>query len=305
MITRRGVVGGLAAGVALPKCALAQAYPTHPIRIIVPFAPGGGADIVSRLISPYMQASLGQSVIVENRAGAAGPDRHRRGGEIRSRRPHAAGLDRVLAGDRAAHIGQSIGYDPAQGFRAGVAADLQHRDAGGASIAAGAEPAAVHGAGARQAGRAVLRVAQAWAVPIISAGEIFNRMTEAEDHPRAVPGHGARHPGGDLQSGAGDVGLHGGAHSAHPRRRAAALAVGGLERSKVLPEVPTVAEAGVPGYEAVSWIGMAAPAGLPAPVMNKLSGAVRAAMAEKAVTGQPGSAAALKWSQARPASSAR
>jgi tripartite-type tricarboxylate transporter receptor subunit TctC len=63
-----------------------------------------------------------------------------------------------------------------------------------------------------------------------------------------------------------------------------ALAVGSLERSKVLPEVPTVAEAGVPGYEAVSWIGMAAPAGIPAPVMDKLSGAVRAAMAEKAVT---------------------
>ena len=75
MITRRGVVGGLiagGAGAALPKHAMAQAYPTHPIRIIVPFAPGGGADIVSRLISPYMQASLGQSVIVENRAGAAG-----------------------------------------------------------------------------------------------------------------------------------------------------------------------------------------------------------------------------------------
>jgi tripartite-type tricarboxylate transporter receptor subunit TctC len=63
-----------------------------------------------------------------------------------------------------------------------------------------------------------------------------------------------------------------------------ALAVGSLERSKALPEVPTVAEAGVSGYEAVSWIGMVAPAGLPAPVMDKLSGAVRAAMAEKAVT---------------------
>ena len=75
MITRRGVVSGLmagGAGAALPTRVLAQAYPTHPVRIIVPFAPGGGADIVSRLISPYMQASLGQSVIVENRAGAAG-----------------------------------------------------------------------------------------------------------------------------------------------------------------------------------------------------------------------------------------
>jgi tripartite-type tricarboxylate transporter receptor subunit TctC len=62
-----------------------------------------------------------------------------------------------------------------------------------------------------------------------------------------------------------------------------ALAVGSTERSKALPEVPTVAEAGVPGYEAVSWIGMVAPAGLPAPVMDKLWGAVHSSMQDKAV----------------------
>jgi tripartite-type tricarboxylate transporter receptor subunit TctC len=62
-----------------------------------------------------------------------------------------------------------------------------------------------------------------------------------------------------------------------------ALAVGSTERSPALPDVPTVAEAGVPGYEAVSWIGMVAPAGTPGPVMNKLWSATHAAMQEKAV----------------------
>jgi tripartite-type tricarboxylate transporter receptor subunit TctC len=73
MTTRRKILSGLAAVAAMPKRALAQAtYPTRPVRIIVPFAPGGGADIVSRLLAPHMQQQFGQSVIVENRSGAAG-----------------------------------------------------------------------------------------------------------------------------------------------------------------------------------------------------------------------------------------
>jgi tripartite-type tricarboxylate transporter receptor subunit TctC len=282
MITRRSVVGGLIAGVALPKAALAQAYPTHPIRIIVPFAPGGGADIVSRLVSPYMQASLGQSVIVENRAGAAG----RIGtGVVAKSDPdgHTLLVSTESSLVIAPHIGQSIGYDPLKDFAPVslltrntvmlvVHPSLPVQNLQQFMALARAKPGELFYASSGVGG------------PNHLAGEIFNRMTELKiTH---VPFQGT---GLAIQAVISNQvpAMWGFMAGLIPHIRGGALralAVGGLERSKVLPEVPTVAEAGVPGYEAVSWIGMAAPAGLPAPVMDKLSGAVRAAMAEKAVT---------------------
>jgi tripartite-type tricarboxylate transporter receptor subunit TctC len=117
---RRAVIGGLAACgasvVLRPTLVAGQAAnPTRPIRIIVPFAPGGGADIVSRLLSPHLQNRLGQSVIVENRAGAAA----RIGtGVVAKSDPDGYTLlvttesSLVLA----PHIGQPIGYDPLKDF---------------------------------------------------------------------------------------------------------------------------------------------------------------------------------------------
>ena len=117
MTTRRDVITGLAAcGAALPVRAWAQAsYPSRPVRIVVPFAPGGGADIVSRLVQPHMQALLGQSVIVENRAGAAG----RIGtGIVAKSEPdgHTLLVSTNSSLVIAPHIGQSIGYDPLKDF---------------------------------------------------------------------------------------------------------------------------------------------------------------------------------------------
>jgi tripartite-type tricarboxylate transporter receptor subunit TctC len=285
MITRRGVVGGLiagGAGAALSKHAVAQAYPTHPVRIIVPFAPGGGADIVSRLISPYMQASLGQSVIVENRAGAAG----RIGtGVVAKSDPdgHTLLVSTESSLVIAPHIGQSIGYDPLKDF-APVSLLTRNTVMLVVHPSVPAQTLQEFMALARARPGEFFYASSGVGGPNHLAGEIFNRMTGLKiTH---VPFQGT---GLAIQAViSNQVGAMWGFMAGlipHIRGGALrALAVGSLERSKALPDVPTAAEAGVAGYEAVSWIGMVAPTRLSAPVMDKLSSAVHSAMMEKPVT---------------------
>jgi tripartite-type tricarboxylate transporter receptor subunit TctC len=283
MTTRRNVIAGLAAcAAALPVRATAQAgYPSRPVRIIVPFAPGGGADIVSRLIQPHMQSLLGQSVIVENRAGAAG----RIGtGIVAKSEPdgHTLLVSTESSLVIAPHIGQSIGYDPLKDFAPvslltrNTVMLVVHPSVPANTLQefmtlARAKPGELFYASSGVGG------------PNHLAGEIFNRTTGLQiTH---VPFQGT---GLALQAViSNQVGaMWGFMAGLIPHIRGGslrALAVGGTERSPALPDVPTIAEGGVPGYEAVSWIGMVAPSGLPGPVMEKLWGAVQTAMQEKAV----------------------
>jgi len=282
MITRRGVVGGLVGGAALPKHALAQTYPTHPVRIIVPFAPGGGADIVSRLISPYMQASLGQSVVVENRAGAAG----RIGtGVVAHSDPdgHTLLVSTESSLVIAPHIGQAIGYDPLKDF-APVSLLTRNTVMLVVHPSLPAPTLREFMALARAKPGELFYASSGVGGPNHLAGEIFNRMTGLKITHVPFQGTGLAIQAVIANQVPAMWGFMAGLIPHIRGGSLRALAVGSLEHSKALPEVPTVAESGVPGYEAVSWIGMVAPSGLPAPVMNKLLAAVRAAMAEKAVT---------------------
>ena len=120
MKTRRVVIGGLiacAAGAALRQTRASgqPAYPVRPIRIIVPFAPGGGADIVSRLLAPHLQELLGQAVIVENRPGAAG-----RVGAGLVAKSAPDGYTLLITTESSLvitpHIGVPMGYDPLKDF---------------------------------------------------------------------------------------------------------------------------------------------------------------------------------------------
>ena len=281
MITRRNVLGGMLAGAAWPGSAMAQAYPTHPVRIIVPFAPGGGADIVSRLISPHMQASLGQSVVVENRAGAAG----RIGtGIVAKADPdgHTLLVSTESSLVIAPHIGQSIGYDPLKDF-APVSLLTRNTVMLVVHPSVPARTLQEFMALARAKPGEMFYASSGVGGPNHLAGEIFNRTTGLKITHVPFQGTGlAIQAVISSQVGA----MWGFMAGLIPHIRGGALraiAIGSAERSKALPEVPTVMEAGVPGYEAVSWIGMVAPERTPAPVMEKLGAAVRAAMAEKPV----------------------
>ena len=116
MPTRRAILAGLACAALSPRPGLSQAaYPNRPVRIIVPFAPGGGADIVSRLLQTHLQQTLGQPFVVENRAGAAG-----RIGTALVAKSDADGHTLLTTTESslviAPHTGAVLGYDPIKDF---------------------------------------------------------------------------------------------------------------------------------------------------------------------------------------------
>ena len=286
MTSRRAVIAGLVAcggGAAFaPARATAQpAFPSRPIHIVVPFAPGGGADIVSRLVQPYMQASLGQSVIIENRAGAAG----RIGtGVVAKSEPdgHTLLVSTESSLAIAPHVGQSIGYEPLKDF-APVSLLTRNTVMLVVHPSVPAQTLQEFIALARSKPGQLFYASSGVGGPNHLAGEIFNRMTGLQVTHVPFQGTGLAL----LAVISNQVGaMWGFMAGLIPHIRGGslrALAVGSMERSPALPDVPTVAEAGVPGYEAVSWIGMVAPSGTPSPVMNMLWSTIHSAMQEKAV----------------------
>jgi tripartite-type tricarboxylate transporter receptor subunit TctC len=271
-------VGGM---LALPRIARAQAFPTRPVRIIVPFAPGGGADIVSRLMSPYLQNALGQSVIVENRAGAAG----RIGtGVVAKSDPdgHTLLVSTESSLVIAPHIGQAIGYDPLKDFAPVslltrntvmlvVHPSVPAKNLQEFMALAKAKPGELFYASSGVGG------------PNHLAGEIFNRTTGLQITHVPFQGTGLALQAVVSNQVGAMWGFMAGLIPHIKEGTIRAIAVGSRERSPALPDVPTVSESSVSGYEAASWVGMVAPAGTPQPVIGTIWNAVNGAMQEKPV----------------------
>jgi tripartite-type tricarboxylate transporter receptor subunit TctC len=269
------VASCIAAAVAIP--ALAQDYPTRPISLIVPYAAGGGNDVMARIVADKMSAALGQPIVVENRGGA--------GGSIATRAvAHAAadGYTLGLGGTGTLAIDPTlypnVGYDPRKDFAAvGLIATSALVVLVNPSVPAKTIPELIALA-KQEPGK--LNYASAGVGSGIHLGaELFAFMAGIKlTH---IPYKGSAPALTDLLG--GHVAIY---FSSLPPAiglvqdgKVRALAVTGPERSKIFPDLPTVAEAALPGYAAVLHYGIVAPAGTPKPIVDKLATALRVAIA--------------------------
>jgi tripartite-type tricarboxylate transporter receptor subunit TctC len=271
--------GSAALVIALAGIATAHAqYPTKSVRFIVPFAAGSGSDTVARFIQPQLSAALGQQLVIDNRPGAAG----NLGAEIAANAP-ADGYTVVL-GISAHSISMTLyskpGYDLVKDFTpVTLLATGSFTLAAHPSLPAKSVKEFVSFAKKRPG---EINVATAGATIRLAAKMLESmagiRMTEVnyKGTPQAVTA---------VISGESSVGFPA-TSAVIPHVRAGklrALAVTTPRRSSMAPEVPTMAEAGVPGYDVTTWYGILVPAGTPQDIVSRLHGAAVSAMKHPAV----------------------
>ena len=261
-------------GVALTASAAnAQEYPTKPVRMIVPFAPGGGTDIVARLLAQKMAELFKQTVIVDNRAGGGGTI----GVETAVRATPDGYTVIMMSGSYATNAAMfKTSFDPANDiFPMALVGDtafiiVLHPGVPIKSVAelvaySKAKPGGINYASSGTGGIAHL------------SGELFDLLAGTKMTHIAYKGTGPAM--NDLLGGQVQL-LFGSAPSTVPlvkANRLRALAVTTLKRMSALPELPTIDEAGVKGYEVVLWYGVLGPKGLSKQIVERWNSGVRRA----------------------------
>ncbi len=264
------------ATVLLSSVALAQeAYPSKPIRMILPFPPGNPTDASGRLVAERMSAILGQPVVVENRAGAGGQVGVK---QLADSRPDGYTFGMVSNGTNGAagSVFSKLAYDPIAGFDfigrystvpwvVAVKPDSPIKDVAGFLENARANPGKVTGNHHSGSSRLVLNMLKVRGKVDLVEVAYVNPL-----HIVADVGSG------QLQFGILTTDM---AANFQKQGRIRSIGATSLERIPELPDVPAISET-LPGFEFVSWIGMAAPAGTPAPVMQRLRSAFFQALSQ-------------------------
>ncbi|MPT41709.1 MAG: tripartite tricarboxylate transporter substrate binding protein [Achromobacter sp.] len=274
-----GALALAALAAAIAPAASAQSYPDRPIKLVVPWPPGGATDALGRMLAQRLTERLGQTVIVDNKAGAGGNI-----GTAAFVREKADGYTLLMAtsSTNAAnpHLYSRLGFDPAKDFApVAFVAEIPNilevpkqsnfRSLADLLAAAKAEPGKLnYGSGGVGSSQHL-------------AGSMFKHLTGADV--LHIPYKGSGPAVSDLMAGQVDMMLDTGSLSQVQAGALRALAVASRQRLPALPDVPTFAEAGVPGMYASAWYGIVAPAGTPEDVVRRLNQEVNAVVADPAM----------------------
>jgi tripartite-type tricarboxylate transporter receptor subunit TctC len=259
----------LAVSWALPSLGQApEAWPSRPIRFILPFPPGGGTDILGRLIADRLSASLGQPVVIENRGGAGGNV-----GAEAAAKAAPDGYSIVLVAPSLAispTLYAKLNYDPVRDFApVSLVATVPNVMVTHPSVAAQTLQEFIALAKSRPGGMNFGSGGNGTSNHL--AGELFNLVTGVKlVH---IPYKGVNLAMNDVLSGEIHLVVIG-IPAAAPHIRSGklrALALIAPQRSRTLPEVPTIAEAGLADFEVTTWYGVLAPAGTPRPIVARLN----------------------------------
>jgi tripartite-type tricarboxylate transporter receptor subunit TctC len=249
---------------------LAQSWPSKPVRLVIPFAPGGPTDIIARLVGQKLSESLGQPMVVESRAGAGGNI-----GTAAVAKSPPDGYTILLTSSAYAvnvSLSPNAGYDPDRDFIPVVVVAKQ-ANLIFVNPSLGVKTLAELLAAAKSKKLAFASPGSG-TTPHLTAENLFNVISKLDMTPIHFRGAGpaiAAVVGGEPPVGAGA------ASTPLPHIKAGRLrpiAVSSATRVAALPDVPTFAEAGFPGVEDDTWIGIFAPAGTPQAVVQKLNESV-------------------------------
>lgn len=257
--------------------ASAQPYPSRPLRLIVPQAPGSASDTIARIVAAELAVQLGQQVVVDNRPGGALTI----GMELTARAMpdgYTLGYAPVGALAISPNMVRKLSYDVLKDFQAIVQTASNQMLLAAAPAAPFRTVRELIDYAKQNPGR-LFNASSGNGTPGHVGFELFKFMTDTKiTH---VPYKGGAAGIADVISGQVPLMMEG-LNSIAPHAKAGrvrGLAVTGAQRSAALPDLPTIAEAGVPGYEASTWNGIVAPAGVPKPVITRLNTELNKALA--------------------------